>query len=269
VRNYLSSIIFGVAFLGLSAYSCQAADADRHSKQNAERAAKVLAANPVFESKSRITTVKVLKITDGNTVYVRTNRVILSLVRGSTLIEDRYFIDGANGQIKKDPNARRGDELAFKIGESCSIGGYNQYQSLLLLKIENGRAFFQHSGSFRNAKPFNEFISVAPYEDGFWKVNPKDKSQYTYTEFDEKGNKRLEQNYKNDKLQGLYITWYSNGQKETEYNYDNDRANGSLTEWYSTGQKRHESTLKDGKRVGKETYWLPDGQVSSSTEHPP
>lgn len=266
MRHRLFSIICSVVLTGLSSYSCSAADPRRDGKENAERAAGILAANPEFQHKARIPTIKVLKIVDDDTVYVRTNMAILSLFHGDTHVEDRIYIDGATGEFKKDPNARRPDELALNVGEGFYLQG-DEARRLILLKVEKGRAFFQHSGFHRNMESFSEFISVLPYEDGFWKVDPKDKGRLTYTEYDEQGKKRLEQNYKDNELNGLSITWYKNGQKESECHFKNNRANGLWTEWYSTGQKRYQATFKDGRAVGKAISWLPNGKIESISEH--
>lgn len=258
---------FACAFVTVK--PCAAAPQDRVREENAQRVAKELAANPTIQSRSRIPYIKVLKIVGDGSVYVKTQRLYLHLVRGTTGIGDRYYIEGETGKLKLDPAARAPNELTFSAGESCCGPTENEFQNLTLLKIENGKAVFHLvAATSRSGQETDEFISVAPYEDARWQVNPTDKTEVTYTEFDEAGKKKIENNLKNDKLNGTATTWYSNGQKESEGHYENDVRNGLLTEWYSSGQKRHEAFFKDGKITSQETYWNADGRISTVRNYP-
>ncbi|MDD5321305.1 MAG: hypothetical protein PHD43_11960 [Methylococcales bacterium] len=77
-----------------------------------------------------------------------------------------------------------------------------------------------------------------------------------------KGNKCIEENYKNGKKNGLTKEWDENGQKIYEQNYIDGKLNG-LGRWWCTNKNEKicaEEYYKDGKLNGLNTRWDENGQ---------
>lgn len=224
------------------------------------------AGRPAVPVRARLPEIKVVKILDKTSVVFKTDRQLLDRMHGEGLVDDRHFIDGATGQVKEDPQARPPNELTFKAGEACMLGGGN-VQKWLLLRIENGKAVLRYTAHLRSGGKVDEVIAVAPYEDARWDVDGRDSNRVTYTEFDEKGRKKIVKHYKSGRLHGTWTTWYPNGRKETEYHFADDQCHGPWTEWYPNGQKRHEATYRKGRLHGKETFWSAEGNTIGTGEH--
>jgi hypothetical protein len=219
-----------------------------------QRAVNLLAANPKVRECSRIPDVKLLEFVGRDAVYLRTDHVIVDRMNG----------DGLNGDNHFPP-----DGIKLLVGGRCRVGGHRQWQDLTLLKIDGAKAVFHRVGSLRNGDRFEEVIAVVPYRDARWTTDPQDPNRITYTEFDEKGTKRIEKGYRNERLDGAYTTWYADGRKESAYHYKHDWRDGTWTEWHPNGQKRHEVTYRDDVPVGRELWWDAQGREAAIGEHPP
>jgi len=72
--------------------------------------------------------------------------------------------------------------------------------------------------------------------------------QYSYYP---SGEKKAEVNYKGDMntLDGTFTVWYKNGQKRMEDNYRDNKADGKWTSWNENGQIMLERNFKDGECI--------------------
>ncbi|MDO9140434.1 MAG: toxin-antitoxin system YwqK family antitoxin [Methylobacter sp.] len=99
-------------------------------------------------------------------------------------------------------------------------------------------------------------------------INLKDdKENGLSTEWYENGQKKSEIEYKNGNRNGLMVGWHRNGQKHVEAHYIDGKLNGLSTTWYENGKKDLESNFKDGKENGLSGAWHENGQKKSEIEY--
>ena len=78
--------------------------------------------------------------------------------------DDQHYIEGETGQVKPNANARKTDELIFRVGEAAQLGGKNIMRTYKLLKIDKGLAYFSHVYFGRSSQQNqDEILKCAPY----------------------------------------------------------------------------------------------------------
>lgn len=79
--------------------------------------------------------------------------------------------------------------------------------------------------------------------------------------YNEEGEKILEEYYSNDELHGYSTCYYPNGNKEYELLYYKGVLVGKSTHWHPNGSLQSEGTWFHGKRRGDWSYYDYDGQL--------
>jgi hypothetical protein len=158
---------------------------------------------------------------DEKIIYLKTDNMPLYLYDNDGPVIESLYMAAASEAKKADakpyPNERAPSELTYPVGGICMVGNsFDGYEHLLLLKVADGKAVFEHSGRTRDEKKYDEFIAVGPYEDGHWSVNPKNPGETIYTETDEHGVKRVERRVGGADGQAIHLNWFPNGQMELE-----------------------------------------------------
>ena len=158
-------------------------------------------------------------------------------------------------------------------------------------KPYKGNAFFQYVGQFKDDKPYGEFTYY--YESGRVEskmvflnggkvayntmyhessgyimakgkyVNQQKDSLWVY--YDNKGQLKSQENYKNGKLDGQRVVYYEpiNGQYRVakfEY-YTNGVRDGQFKEYYPNTKLKAEGTYKDGNLNGTVKYYHGNGKL--------
>ena len=128
---------------------------------------------------------------------------------------------------------------SFKLGEVVTVYGYFAIEK----PLNWGDSVFQ-------------MLAIIDKDD-----NSVTKTK-TETEWNEKGQKVRQKNYKDGKLisETEYL-YYKNGQKWSEANYKDGKADGKWTWWYENGQKESEENYKNSEWHGKWTWWYENGQI--------
>jgi len=245
--NFFAAIAMGCAlatFSNTRPTLAQMADYRTIYEEGAQHAATILEKRPAIEPRSRIPSIKVLRILDKETIYLKTDNIPLNLYYNGGLIDDRLYMapapDGKKTETKPFPNARAPSALTYLADATCMVGrGIDGSELLLLLKVTDGKAIFEHSGRTRDGKKYDEFISVGPYEDGHWSINPMNPGETIYTETDEHGVKRIERREGGADGQAAYLNWYPNGQMDEERR-KMDKDHDFMRYWDQNGYLRDE-----------------------------
>jgi hypothetical protein len=265
MSNSPAAIAMGIAlaaFANARPMLAQMPDYRTIYEEDARHAATILAKRPAIETRARIPSIKVLRILDEKTIYLKTDDMPLYLYDNDRpVIESLYLAaasDAKKAGAKPYPNERAPSELTYPVGATCMVGS-GGFEHLLLLKVTDGKAVFEYSGRTRDDKKYDEFIAVGPYEDGHWSVNPKNPGETIYTETDEHGVKRLERCEGGADGKATCLKWFGNGQMEYERR-KMDKDHEFMRYWDENGYLHDEFVwTREGGEPFTDVVMSPDG----------
>ncbi len=81
----------------------------------------------------------------------------------------------------------------------------------------------------------------------------------TYHEWFDNGNKRLEQQMKNNIKHGHYREWFEDGTPSIDTQFKEGKEDGLHRDFHTNGNRRMEIEMRDGKKNGRATYWNEEG----------
>ena len=160
------------------------------------------------------------------------------------------------GKTKKQVAFKNGKLIAFSANDSRKVVWWDKQDEShkeipVIGKIEgdelgrSGTALYDNKG---------ELVRT----EGLYRGN---KENGTYEEWDENGQLRRRENYKDGELDGLQEEWDENGKLLYRANYKNGEKDGVWEYYYENGQLRKRENYKNGEEDGLREWWYKNGQL--------
>ena len=170
--------------------------------------------------------------------------------------EESWYYE--NGQLKGKSNYKDGKE----DGESSEYREDGQLKETVIYKNNKLERYvdyhYHENGQLkwkRNHKVFGKTRNDSKY-DGEW------------LSYDETGELKKTEIYKDGKLEGTVISkYYKNGQLRFKGNTKDGKKEGEHLTYYENGQLRYKSTYKDGRNEGEWLVYFENGRLKFKTNY--